>query len=71
MGNEKDYEYSDSKLKELGGKPVQILWTYSDMASCDIGHHVFRMPDGAIIISRDSFFGEDYSSGSGSWTENL
>ena len=48
-----------------------FLWTYSDMASCDIGHHVFRMPDGAIIISRDSFFGEDYSSGSGSWTENL
>lgn len=67
----KDYEFYDSQLKELGGVPVRIIWTYSDMASADIGHYIFRMKNGDEIISRSSFFGEEYSSGSGSWVEEL
>lgn len=67
----KDYQHYDNFLKELGGKPVRIIWTYSDMASADIGHYVFRMPDGQEVISSSGFFGPDYSSGSGSWVEEL
>ena len=71
MGNEKDYQFHDCDLKKMGGIPVRIIWTYSDMASADIGHYIFKMKNGEEIISRDSFFGPDYSSGSGSWVEEL
>lgn len=67
----KDYQHYDNYLIALGGKPVRIIWTYSDFSSCDIGHYVFRMPDGQEVISSSSFCGPDYSSGSGSWSEEL
>lgn len=67
----KDYEFYDSQLRQMGGIPVRIIWTYSDLAGCDIGHYIFRMKDGQEVISSNSFCGPDYTSGSGSWVEEL